>query len=261
MQMMKIGAQMYTVRNSCQTLDGFAESLKKIADIGYTSVQVSGACAFEPEWLAEELKKNGLTCDLTHTGFERLCDETEKVVAEHRLFGCRYIGLGSIPGVWDLEDEHKLQAYAPYVEKAKPMVRKARELGAKIMYHNHAFEYLSGGDKNIIERMEEDFDADAYGFTLDTYWAQFAGADPVKELNRLSGRVDCIHLKDMEILPDGTKRFAWVGGGVMDFDAILKAAEDAGTKYAFVEQDDCFGEDPFDCLKKSYDFLASRGYR
>ena len=42
---------------------------------------------------------------------------------------------------------------------------------------------------------------------------------------------------------------------------INAAAEKAGTKYAFVEQDDCFGEDPFDCLKKSYDFLASRGYR
>ena len=43
--------------------------------------------------------------------------------------------------------------------------------------------------------------------------------------------------------------------------ALCAAAEKAGTKYAFVEQDDCFGEDPFDCLKKSYDFLASRGYR
>lgn len=73
--------------------------------------------------------------------------------------------------------------------------------------------------------------------------------------------MDCIHLKDMELLPDGKKRFAPVGCGVMDFDAILAAAEKAGTKYAFVEQDDCFGEDPFDCLKKSYDFLASRGYR
>ena len=47
----------------------------------------------------------------------------------------------------------------------------------------------------------------------------------------------------------------------MDFDAILSAAESAGTRYAFVEQDDCYGADPFDCLKKSYDYLASRGLR
>ena len=39
---MRIGAQMYTVRDSCQTLEGFAESLRRIADIGYRIVQVSG---------------------------------------------------------------------------------------------------------------------------------------------------------------------------------------------------------------------------
>ena len=60
---MKIGAQLYSVHDYTKTLDGFSESLKKVADIGYTSVQVSGTCAYEPEWLAEQLKANGLTCD------------------------------------------------------------------------------------------------------------------------------------------------------------------------------------------------------
>ena len=58
---MKIGAQLFTLRDFCKTLDGFSETLKKVADIGYTTVQVSGTCAYEPEWLAEELKKNSLT--------------------------------------------------------------------------------------------------------------------------------------------------------------------------------------------------------
>ena len=41
---MKIGAQLFTVRDFTKTLDDFAETLKKIADIGYTTVQVSGTC-------------------------------------------------------------------------------------------------------------------------------------------------------------------------------------------------------------------------
>ena len=41
---MKIGAQMFTTRATCQTLEGFADTLKRIADIGYTTVQVSGTC-------------------------------------------------------------------------------------------------------------------------------------------------------------------------------------------------------------------------
>ena len=43
------------------------------------------------------------------------------------------------------------------------------------------------------------------------------------------------------------------------FEPILAAFEDAGSKIAFVEQDDCYGEDPFLCLKKSYDYLKSLG--
>ena len=57
---MEIGAQFYTVRESCKTLDGFAETLKKVADIGYKNVQISGTCPYEAEWLKEQLQKLSL---------------------------------------------------------------------------------------------------------------------------------------------------------------------------------------------------------
>ncbi len=57
----KIGAQLYTLRDYCQTTDGFADTLARVADMGYTTVQMSGCCAYEPEWFREQLEKNGLT--------------------------------------------------------------------------------------------------------------------------------------------------------------------------------------------------------
>jgi hypothetical protein len=36
-----LAAQLYTVREFTKTADGFAASVKKIRDIGYTAVQVS----------------------------------------------------------------------------------------------------------------------------------------------------------------------------------------------------------------------------
>ena len=48
---MKIGAQLYTVRDFCKTLDDFSETLKKVADIGYTTVQVSGTSRMNPNGL------------------------------------------------------------------------------------------------------------------------------------------------------------------------------------------------------------------
>lgn len=50
---MEIGAQFYTLRDYCKTLEGLSESLKKVVDIGYKNVQISGVCAYEPAWLAE----------------------------------------------------------------------------------------------------------------------------------------------------------------------------------------------------------------
>ena len=46
---------------------------------------------------------------------------------------------------------------------------------------------------------------------------------------------------------------------ILDFEKIVPAFEKAGTKYAYIEQDNCNGEDPFSCLKKSYDYLTSLG--
>ena len=48
---MEIGAQFFTLREFCQTLEGFAEALARVADIGYRTVQVSGTCAFEADRL------------------------------------------------------------------------------------------------------------------------------------------------------------------------------------------------------------------
>ena len=91
---MKIGAQLYTVREHTQNLKDFAETLKKVAEIGYTTVQVSTTCAFEPEWLRKQLAACGLRCVLTHTPRERLLADPAAVAAEHDVFDCQYVGLG-----------------------------------------------------------------------------------------------------------------------------------------------------------------------
>ena len=110
--------------------------------------------------------------------------------------------------------------------------------------------------KTILERICEDFSPEELGITLDTFWVQTAGGDPAAWLEKLSGRVPCIHLKDMAY---GNK-MSVIGEGNMNFDRIFEKAEKSGTKYMLVEQDDCYGENPFDCLKRSYDFLKSRGF-
>jgi sugar phosphate isomerase/epimerase len=50
-----------------------------------------------------------------------------------------------------------------------------------------------------------------------------------------------------------------VGEGNLNFPKIIAAAEDMGTEHLLVEQDDCYGEDPFECLARSYRYLRAMG--
>lgn len=252
---MKIGAQMYTVRGLCQTKEGLAESLKRVADIGYTTVQISGSCPVDAQWLRGQLDANGLSCVITHTPLERLIHETEQVAHEHEILGCRCVGLGMF--TYDKPEEGR--TYDAFVPLARAIAQGLKAQGRYFMYHNHAHEFAREGGRVILERLAEDIPADEMGFTLDTFWIQAGGADPAQWIERLSGRVPCIHLKDYAYC--GERRMAPIGEGNINFDRVFAAAESAGTEYMLVEQDDCYGEDPFDCLARSYAYLKACGFR
>lgn len=247
---MNIGAQLYTVRDYCKTAQDLSLTLKKIADIGYRYVQVSGTCEYDAVWLKGELDKNGLSCVITHIPSKKLTEALDKVIEDHRTLLCDNIGLGYY------SFDPVREKYDAFCSTYKQVAEKISEGGKYFMYHNHAGEFQKLGDKTVIERLAEDFDASHMGFTLDTYWVQVGGANPADMIETLSGRVPCIHLKDYAY----QQKMAVVGEGNINFDRVFKKAERAGVKYMLVEQDDCGGEDPFECLRRSYAFLRSRGF-
>ena len=62
-----------------------------------------------------------------------------------------------------------------------------------------------------------------------------------------------LHLKDMAA--GDAKNFAEVGTGILDFKAILAAAEKAGVQWGVVEQDNTYGTPPLEAIKVSFDNL------
>lgn len=250
---MEIGAQLFTLREYTKTLDGLADCLKRVADMGYRTVQVSGTCTFEADWLKEALERAGLRCVLTHYNTDKIREVPAETAAFHQKFGCTYVGIGIAPGGLHTESD-----YESFVRDFRAPGRRLHEAGCQMMYHNHAMEFVRGsGGRLYIERMAEDFLPEELMFTLDTYWVQYAGGDPAVWLKRLSGRVPCVHLKDMAYTDKPV--MAPVGAGNMNFDAILRACGEAGTRWLLVEQDDCGGDDPFDCLRRSFQYLKAQG--
>ena len=249
---MEIGAQFYTIRDFCQNLDDFSLSLKKIADIGYTNVQISGTCVYEPEWLKDELQKNGLKCVVTHNPPDKMLGDPKTLAENHTVFGCDNIGLG----YFGFDEEKEGEAFSDFERLYRPVIDTFKKQGKYFMYHNHDHEFRKFDGKTGMERLSESFAPEDLGFILDTFWVQAGGGDPAQWLERLSGRVPCIHLKDYAY----GRKMAVIGEGNINFDAVFAAAEKSGTKYMLVEQDDCNGDNPFDCLKRSFDYLRSCGF-
>lgn len=256
---MQIGAQLYTCCRHMQTLEGLESSLKKVSEIGYKTVQVSGTCAYEPEWLRDKLAENGLKCVLTHIAPQRIAEEPEKVVAEHAVFGCDHIGIGMMPR----EMQGSVEGYNEFKKMILPAALKIRDLGAKLLYHNHWFEFNKLDGKDVLERMMEDFPEDSIDFTLDLGWAAFGGKDVPELIRTLKGRVSRIHLKDYaDKLEDGSittdAYLRPIYEGKLDYDAYIAALREAGCEYMLVEQDWCYDEDEFLCLKRSYENVTKR---
>ena len=57
---MKTGAQLYTIRMYTQNEKDFARSMKKIAEIGYRTVQISAVGPIRPERIREICEGEGL---------------------------------------------------------------------------------------------------------------------------------------------------------------------------------------------------------
>ena len=252
---MKVGAQFYTLREHCKCTDSFAESLARVADIGFTEVQISGVCAYEPEWLDEQLKKNGLKCVLTHWKPEDVRDNTIEVINKHKVFDCKNIGIGCMPGWVSWEN------YVAFAKDFKEPAKIITDNGCKLFYHNHAFEFARTEDgERYMDKILKVYTPEELSITLDTYWAALAGMDLCDLIPSLKGRLECVHLKDLAVeAVTNAPRMAVVGEGNINFEKLLPLFEAAGTKHLLIEQDDTQGEDPFECLKRSYKNLKAMG--
>lgn len=251
---MKLGAQLYTVHEHTTTLEDFDRTLSRIAAIGYRFVQVSGTCAYEPKWLRDTLKKYGLTCVLTHIDPHKLEQAPAQVAAEHRDFGCAYIGIGGMP----MEYRGMSNGAESFYKRFLPVAKKLKENGAKLFYHNHAFEMQHINGRPVLCEIADLFAPEELSLTLDTYWLQAGGANPIDWIKKLPGRLECVHLKDMAADEKNQACMRPIFEGNMDFCGIIDACYEMGTEYVLVEQDDCYGEDPFDCLERSFQNIIKR---
>lgn len=254
----RIGAQLYTVREYCKTIEDVDKTYEKLSKIGYKTVQASGV---NTELTGAELKavadKYGIETICTHRGYNEYTEDLDKLIKFHKDLNCNIAGLGAAPG--DLRTS--TEGLKNFIKDFNKISGELKKEGITFGYHNHAFEFLKVDGKYVMDYLIEETDPDSFKFILDVYWLAFAGVNPAKYIRKMGDRAMVIHFKDIKALSTNAVTMCEVGKGNIDWDEVIAACEDAGCIAAMVEQDRCDeGADPFDCLKDSYDFLCTKGF-
>lgn len=252
---MKIGAQLYNVRDYTKTPEDIEATLRRIKAMGFNVIQISGFGPCDIDLLAGWVKELDLEVCVTHVPWPRLADsgELKTVIAEHKKLGALQVGLGMRPdGVFP----NSYEGWTRFIAKANRITAQVRDAGLIFSYHNHDLEFQAWNGRTAFDRlMTECPDLD---FVLDTFWVQAGGANPAAYIKKLPGRIRTIHFKDYRVV-DRTRQFAELGEGNLDWDEIIPLCRAQHIPYAVIEQDADFLIDPFDSLSRSLQFLRAKG--
>lgn len=247
---MKLGAQLYTVRKYTQNEDDYRLTFETIKKMGYENVQVSGGFAIDPYKLRDLSLEYGLPIVCTHCSFDRIVNDTDALIAEHKIYNCPVIGIGSMPK----EFRGTKEGLENFFSVMEAPVKKILDAGLGFSYHNHNFEFKPFEDGSLpfdimLERCPD------WKFLIDTYWVEFAGYSAVDYIAKIgTKRLTNVHFKDMA--KDEKRSICACGQGSLDFKAIFDQCEKLGVQNVLVEQDNAADlGDPFDQMKLSFDHL------
>ena len=249
---MKLGAQLYSVRDHLKTPEDVRATFLKMKEIGYQNVQLSGNAPIDAEVLRNICEETGTSIVITHTAPERILNETEAVIAEHKIFGCPVIGIGSMPK----EYRDGAEGVERFIADFSEAFAKIEAAGLKIAYHNHAFELTTAYDetRSVFDYMIETLKT--MQFTADVYWIRKGGGDEAEYLRRIgSDRLINVHFKDMA--KDEEQSICACGDGVIDFAKLTAVCEELGVKNILVEQDNAnkFEDGDIAQMEKSFRHL------
>ena len=251
-----LGAQLYTTRQFCKTIDGVAETLTKVAEIGYTAIQISGFGPVDPKEVAKIVADTGLTVAATHCGWGEFLNDLDALIERHKLWKCAHPALGGLPGEY-----RSAEGLKKFLDEIPAIAERLAAEGMDFSYHNHSQELVRYGGKTWLEMLYEQASPEHVKAEIDTYWIQHGGGDPAAWIRRCAGREPVVHFKDMAITADRQQRFAEIGEGNLNWPPILDACQAGGVEYALIEQDDCYERTPFESLAISYRNCKAMGLR
>ncbi len=238
-------------------------------ELGFDGVELFGPnLSSSPEALAKSLNQNELHAISLHTDI----DTIEEFIPLAKAVDLKFMGIG----MHYIPDANTAEEFA---KKLNIIGEVCAEHGIMLTYHNHTQEFMDVSEKTIIEILIENTNPEYVGFELDAGWCAAAGTDPITFIEKYSGRIKLIHLKesrevigvqppmnpsDIVLDENGIPQFSQeqqdnmeftksincpAGEGVVDWAKLKKVADANGCVAYIVERENTYAGTRIDCLK------------
>lgn len=256
LQTSNLGLQLYTVRKVITKNP--AATLKAIQNIGYTEIEATYDNLTQIWSALKQTNLRRVSIHMEEAIFMAGGDPLDSALKDLKHRGFEYVVAPSLPTAKGGKDDIKRLA-----QMLNQAGTKAKRRGLTLCYHNHAHDFQPVNGIPALQTLLDETQKDLVFLEMDIFWVTEAGHDPTQVLKTYAGRVPLMHLKDRakgiatqfnEDVPKDA--FKEVGSGAIDIPAVLKAADAAGVKHYFVEQDETPG-DPIASLRQSYRYLSS----
>ena len=234
-----VGLQLYSLR------DTFGHDVEKGFDVaeklGFGYVELAGKYNLSNEEMVAKLKEHHLTPIAGHWDYNLFKNDPEAVAKEAKALGLKYAGVAWIPHDGDFDEQDVEEAAKTFNHAGKVL----SDYGLAFYYHNHGYEFLPAGDgKTMFDLLVEKTDSKFVFFQMDILWTIFPGQDAAALLRKYPDRWLLIHLKDLKKGVEGNnsggtsvENDVALGTGQVPYADVLKAAQEVGVKYYFIEDE------------------------
>ena len=250
-----IALQIYSIRNELKTKESFTAAMKKLAEIGYTAIEIAGIGAdLSDEEIRSICDDAGLKIISAHIVLDAFEADFDGTVKKLKTWGASMVAMPVPPQY--VREGHDWDKYA---KASDELGAKLAAEGITLSYHNHSFEFQKYDGELGLEKLYAQTDPANLKTQLDLCWVQRGGGCPVTYIKKYAGRMPTIHFKDFMIV-DNDLWLSPVGEGNLDWDNIIPTVLESGVEYVIVEQDNTHDK-PFESVASSYNFLKSKGLK
>lgn len=233
-----LGLQMYSLRHI--SAKNPLQALDMARDFGFVELE-TGPYRFKPDEFLKHLSDRGLKLVSTGSSYDGLRTNAAGVAASAKALGAKYVMCAWIPHARGQFNEKNARDAAEVFNRAGEILKKE---GITFAYHIHGFEFHPWQNGTLFDLIAQETKPEFVSFELDVYWAVYGGADPVALLEKYGSRWVLMHVKDLKKGVKGNligtgpdEESVAIGQGQVNWPAVLKAAEKAGVKHYFIEDE------------------------